>query len=77
MSEYIIWESDGIEVQGHRVTQHERREEIVRCSDCVYYDIAGEEYRFYSDKVYCEKLWKYVEPDGFCKWAEQRESGDA
>ena len=48
------------------------REEIVRCRDCVYYDITGEEHRLYSDKVYCEKLWKYVEPDGFCAWAVKR-----
>ena len=43
-------------------------ERIVRCRDCVYYDVTGEEHRLYSDKVYCEKLWKYVEPNGFCAW---------
>lgn len=68
MREYIIWESDGIEVQGHHVTQHEQREEIVRCRDCRYYNR-------YQDL--CERLQPgmlVLEPDdGFCAWGERRE----
>lgn len=73
MSEYIIWESDGIEVQGHRVTQHEQREEIVRCRDCRYYESvpedSGDWCGYWTDRVYAD-----VRGSGFCAWGERRES---
>ena len=69
MREYIIWESDGIEVQGHRITQHEKREEIVRCGDCV-----NASFDEFGGGWCCEncreiKMWNY------CAWGE-REDGD-
>ena len=41
MSEYIVYESESVEVTDylgdrHRVYHHEKREEIVRCRDCKH-----------------------------------------
>lgn len=70
MSEYIRWESDGIEVRGHRVTQFEQREEIVRCVDCrhLYDTMAGYECERWSGQYH------FAEPDGFCAWGERRDA---
>lgn len=64
-----------------------RREEIVLCRDCKHF---REERRDSSigwvDGFVCvSEQWSTsslmpnhkVEPDGFCKWAERREEGDA
>ena len=41
--------------------------QVVRCRDCREYNT--ELYHHIS----CELLGRYVEPDGFCSWAERRE----
>lgn len=64
-----------------------QHEEIVRCRDCNHF---REERRDSSigwvDEFVCvSEQWSTsslmpnhkVEPDGFCKWAERREDGDA
>lgn len=43
------------------------KERIVRCADCREYN--PELYRH----ITCELLGRYVEPDGFCAWAERKE----
>ena len=56
MSEYVYWaDSDGLY----------KREEIVRCRDCRYY----EEYVGSCTRRYHHFT---VKPDGFCAWAERR-----
>ena len=62
MSEYIYWQDD---------SGLYKREEIVRCRDCVYFDKYENDeisvcYRFDNEQP-------IVEPDGFCKWGERRE----
>lgn len=64
MSEHIYWQDD---------SGLYKREEIVRCRDCVY--ICNREYAnglefhtcSYFDSEHAE-----VELDGFCKWAKRR-----
>lgn len=47
----------------------ERREEIVRCRDCIWHD------REDGDCARCaEEGFPSVEPDGFCAWGRRRES---
>lgn len=73
MAEYIVYESESVEVTDylggtHRVCHHEKREEIVRCRDCKYCianvcmspDGDGDYLRF------------EVLPDGFCAWGERK-----
>ena len=48
----------------------ERREEIVRCRDCVYMWKEGTLCIFFDDG---EKP-AIVEPDGYCAWGRKRES---
>ena len=67
MTEYIIAHCVD-SVSG--VRYDERREEIVRCRDCVYFDKYENDeisvcYRFDNEQP-------IVEPDGFCKWGERR-----
>lgn len=71
MSEYI-WEQQGCVQQ--------RREEIVRCRDCVYYYEAD---NYHPQGNYTSRCCKHidsyndeVEPDGFCAWAKRKEGGD-
>ena len=70
MSEYIIWESDGIEVQGHHVTQREQREEVVRCIDCKHYDESDAGCSYFV--LAKNKLLHIGNPDGFCAWGERK-----
>lgn len=65
MSEHIIWESDGIEVQGHRVTQHEKREEIVRCRDCA--NASLDEF----GRGWCNENCREITPWDFCAWGRK------
>lgn len=45
----------------------ERREQIVRCRDCIYYDdYLGSCVRGNAHQV------RAAEPDGFCKWGERK-----
>lgn len=48
----------------------ERREEIVRCRDCMNVDV--EDYGAWGHVWHCERIGE-VEPDGFCAWGERRE----
>lgn len=86
MSEYIVdW--FGIDVQlanlyksrtplylwPKRIRDERRREKIVRCRDCDYYDhwdASGP----YREKHVCGH-WDCleIEPDGFCAWGERRD----
>ena len=63
MSEYI-YATD--EHKGHWLTG----EEIVRCSDCKYYELvqedSGDWCGYWTDRVY--------RADGFCAWAERRDA---
>lgn len=83
MAEYIFYDSEPVEVTDyrggtHRVYQHEKREEIVRCKDCIHYYEAEE---YHPQGNYNRRCCKYfdtyndeVEPDGFCKWGEKRDA---
>lgn len=52
------------------------KEELVRCRDCRYYKES--EWIIATDVEHVCHFWHgkptKVEPDGFCKWAERRES---
>lgn len=57
------------------------REEIIRCRDCKHVVhtngdwVCGRFYRLYGDPVYIESWCMHeTQPDGFCAWAEKRES---
>ena len=76
MSEYIIWESDKTETTDylgvkHGVSHFEKREEIVRCRDCVAY----EPYHTYAgmklDYGECTQHRRQTDDDRFCWWAER------
>ena len=47
---------------------------IVRCRDCQMYDPSGEPSSAYPDRHWCDKLWRYMPPDGFCSWGERRDA---
>lgn len=64
MSEYV-YATAGKPVMDERGEISLPRERIIRCADCEYY-----EPNTYSHFT-CELLTYYVEPDGFCKWAER------
>ena len=70
MSEYIF---EGVilpegAVKGEGVLV--KREEIVRCRDCrEYIQLEG-----YATCGYFGGEYAEIEPDGFCAWAERRES---
>ena len=72
MSEYIF---EGVilpegSVKGEGVLV--KREEIVRCRDCV--NANKVETRFSGAQYACTRFEDYtVEPDGFCAWAERRQ----
>ena len=74
MTEYIIAHCVD-SVSG--VRYDERREEIVRCRDCVFFaadvstvDENGEQI---ATGNLCEWTELWVEPCGFCSWAERRD----
>ena len=63
MSEYIICDPQHLE-------GHDQREEIVRCRDCKH---CFETWSGYE----CERFsgeYHRAEPDGFCAWAERRDT---
>ena len=76
MAEYVMdydgW-AEGMPIGAYlkvRDAMHERkRERIVRCRDCKYY-----EPNTYSHFT-CELLTFHVESDGFCKWGVRRTDG--
>lgn len=49
----------------------ERREEVVRCSDCAHASIACAEYG--SDALFCIVMDGIMSPDGFCSFGERKE----
>ena len=61
----IPWESD--DYSG----TVERREEVVRCRDCVHYRPENDDKRTPSR---CTGVFAYVNPDadGFCAWGRRR-----
>ena len=76
MSEYIVnLSGDWANKLGERLT------EIVRCRDCKHYYEAE---NYHPNGNYVMRCCKYfdayndeVEPDGFCKWGERRDDGQA
>ena len=65
MTEYII---TGEQLERLGVPDMFTEQEIVRCRDCRHYyphDHVPVCYRLHDKDL-------YVEPDGFCKWAERR-----
>ena len=59
----------------HEEGRVERREEIVRCRDCMYITVDQSEHDF-REPVWCNFHRMDVKPDGFCAWGE-RKDGDA
>ena len=55
-----------------------KREEIVRCRDCVYmcaeYSTVDEHGEVISTGYLCEWTELWTKPDGFCSWAERRDA---
>lgn len=47
---------------------------IVRCRDCRHYEPDGEPSAVHPDCHWCEFMANYLQPDGFCKWSERRQS---
>ena len=67
MSEYVVDGSLFVRL-GAKTINHE---EIVRCRDCENY--SGEDNEIYPK--WCMQMnITEVEPDGFCAWAERRET---
>ena len=65
MSEYIFWQdSDGLY----------KREEIVRCRDCRYYQPKEGAMLACKFEYHGFTQWKLAEPNGFCAWAERRDA---
>lgn len=70
MSEFIYWQDD---------SGLYKREEIVRCRDCRFYDTDFESIR-HPGKWWCDESWSYREPDGFCAWGawgERKDNGNS
>ena len=72
MSEYIV----ELNAKLYTDLRFKRREEIVRCRDCVHY-YEAEEYHPQGnyDKRCCKYFDTYddeVESDGFCAWGERK-----
>lgn len=44
---------------------------IVRCRDCKFYDTDWES-EAHPGRWWCDEIWHYREPDGFCKWGERK-----
>ena len=63
MSEYIIKLANADCMVGSPFDTPYLREEIVRCRDCE---------RFDGEHEGCRRFSHYVDPDGFCAWAERR-----
>ena len=71
MSEYIY---GGVAIEhgaANGETRLERREEIVRCRDCRYYDQNDEPSEVYPDRYLCDLMANFLHPDGFCAWGER------
>lgn len=69
MSEHIFWQDD---------SGLYKREEIVRCRDCAFF-VAGCSTVDHLGNVIatgdlCDWTELWVKPDGYCKWAERRQS---
>lgn len=81
MSEYVMdysgW-AEGIPAVEYlkvRDAMHARkREEIVRCRDCRYYDQNDEPSEVYPDRYLCDLMANFLHPDGFCAWGERRDA---
>lgn len=72
MSEYIVYESEGIEVADysgakHHVSRFDKREEIVRCRECAYYERENDDEGMcmFPDDNGDYARWM-VDEDGFC-----------
>lgn len=65
------------------VKMGDRREEIVRCRDCVHAVIGFADGETSRTTIGCDRFDRphrrnvvEVEPDGFCTWGAAREKGD-
>lgn len=80
MSEYIIWESDKTETTDylgvkHGVIHFEKREEIVRCRDCVHYKPYRTNHHGLMNRCEDEHGHSHRrDEDDFCSKGERRES---
>lgn len=67
--EYIIEVQYGAEIEGigQALRYGERREEIVRCGECVHFRPRNADK---NEPSRCTGVFAYVnpDPDGFCKW---------
>ena len=69
MTEYIY---NRIELRNGVYSVEDRREEVVRCRDCKFYDKewTSEAYR---NRFWCGKMGHYMQPYGFCAWGMEKE----
>ena len=77
MSEYIFYESKSDKVTDylgvkHYVSHYEKREEIVRCKDCVHFERTARNGICHRS----EFLPMWAEPGGFCAWGKRKEGGE-
>lgn len=53
-----------------------RREEIVRCRDCKYYDQNDLPSEVYPDRYWCDRMTLYMPTDGFCSFGKRKVVGE-
>lgn len=53
---------------------HPFREEIVRCRDCVHYEVDPQPIDPGWPMMCADSGRDMLEPDGFCAWAERRDA---
>lgn len=69
MSEFVFWVDDDREdYEGNHPC--ERREEVVRCSDCAHASSACLEED--QEALYCIAMDGIMAPDGFCSFGERK-----
>ena len=49
-----------------------RREEIVRCKSCKYYDQNDAPSEVYPDRYWCDRMTLYMPTDGFCSFGKRK-----
>ena len=74
MNEYIIDWDENLVID--TFSKNSLREEIVRCRDCVFFIADVETVDEHGEQIatgnLCEWTELWVEPCGFCSWAERR-----
>lgn len=88
MSEYIVeWFGIGsriTELMGSEIPclavkhlrEERRREEIVRCKSCKYYDQNDAPSEVYPDRYWCDRMTSYMPTDGFCSFGKRKVVGE-